>query len=110
MDTSGACDPQRAQLWCRRMGNRSRRTRPLGEDILAGTVFDDAYWLAALALGLVGIIQLVAVIAHLKRSPWMGALHAFAGMTMMVFLFVEVLIIDEYFFCNRSSLLLGPCR
>lgn len=69
-----------------------------GDDIMAGTAFDDKYWLTAIALGVVGVVNLVAVIAHFRRSPWWGAAHAVAGLTMMIFIFVEVLIIDEYFF------------
>ena len=81
-----------------------------GEDILAGTTFEDKYWLAALALGFVGLTQSLAVIAHLKRNPWLGAAHAFAGMTMMGFIFVEVLIIDTYFFLQPLYFALGSLQ
>ncbi|MDR7346617.1 hypothetical protein [Enteractinococcus fodinae] len=81
-----------------------------GEDILAGTTFEDNYGLAALALGFVGLVQLTALIVHLRRSPWLGVAHAFAGMTMMVFIFVEVLIIDTYFFLQPLYFALGALQ
>lgn len=81
-----------------------------GEDILAGTLFADQYWLTALALGCVGVSQLVAVVVHLMRSRWVGAGHALAGMTMMVFVFVEVLIIDEVFFLQPLFFAIGALQ
>lgn len=55
-------------------------------------------------------MQLLAVISYLKRSRWVSTAHAFAGMTMMVFLFVEVLIIDEYFFLQPLFFALGALQ
>lgn len=81
-----------------------------GEDILAGTTFEDKYGLSALALGFVGVVQMLAVLFHLKRSSWMGVAHAFAGMAMMVFIFVEVLIIDTYFFLQPLYFALGALQ
>lgn len=85
-------------------------TKLFGDDLLAGTLFDDKYWLAALALAFVGLVQLLAVIAHLRRSRWAASMHAFAGMTMMVFIFVEVLIINETFFLQPLFFALGALQ
>ncbi|MFD6812631.1 hypothetical protein [Enteractinococcus coprophilus] len=81
-----------------------------GADLLAGTLFEDQYWLAALALAFVGLVQILALIAHLSRSRWVATLHAFAGMTMVVFIFVEVLIINETFFLQPLFFGLGALQ
>lgn len=81
-----------------------------GGDILAGTVFDEKYWLAAVALAFVGAVQLVAVVMQLRHSRWAASLHAFAGMTMMVFIFVEVLSINETFILQPIFFGLGALQ
>lgn len=81
-----------------------------GDDILAGTPFEDRYGLAGLLLGFVGLVQLITVIVHLKQRPWTRAAHAIAGMTMMIFIFVEVIVIDEHFLLQPIFFALGALQ
>lgn len=69
-----------------------------GRDILANTVFSQRYDLAAGLLAFVGLTQLLAVVLYLIKSRWTLAAHAVAGLTMMTFLFGEVMVLEDFFF------------
>ncbi len=65
-----------------------------GTDLLAGTAFDGLYWVGALLLGgVVGGTQALALILHLRRSPWTMFGHLLAGVTMLCWIYGEISVI-----------------
>lgn len=79
-------------------------------DILASTPFEGMYATGAVLLALVGVVQLLAVVAHLLRSRWTAVAHALAGFTMMTWIVGELLVVEIYSFLQPLYYIIGAVQ
>lgn len=65
--------------------------------MLQGTLFAGQYFLAAILLGLVvGGVQWLAAVAHLRAPRWAPLAHALAGLVMLGWIFGECLVLNMF--------------